>query len=183
MCSGDKEANVPSAFKKNVVPRKTRYVTIADNIVEVPVTIELVKSISIEEQRRQQRDIMTQLLIDQQIDKDVEDMYAELESIKQMKQAVTGEGSSAAHAKYYEFENTSATDSDATRGSSCSDTNEEKDDETSDFDDSDMELSDDSPQGDDDAIGFGVFMYNKSTEPLKSTYLTPTITCYSLDYI
>ncbi|GJV48983.1 hypothetical protein Tco_1439195 [Tanacetum coccineum] len=63
-----------------------------------------------------------------------------LESLKQKKQAVVGEGSSAAHNKYYEFENISATDSNATRGSSCSDTDEEKDVET---DDSDMDLSDD----------------------------------------
>ncbi|GKB22154.1 hypothetical protein Tco_0856077 [Tanacetum coccineum] len=46
-----------------------------------------------------------------------------------------------------------------------------------------MDLSDDNPQGHDDAVGFGVFMYNKSTEQLKSTYLSPTVTCSSLEYI
>ncbi|GKE67397.1 hypothetical protein Tco_1521558, partial [Tanacetum coccineum] len=35
----------------------------------------------------------------------------------------------------------------------------------------------------DDVARFGVFMYNKSTEPLNSTYLSPTITCSSLEYI
>ncbi|GJU33303.1 hypothetical protein Tco_1176892 [Tanacetum coccineum] len=103
--------------------------------------------------------------------------------MKQMKQAVAGEGSSVAHDKYYEFKNTLATNSDATRGSSCSDTDEEKDVETDDSDDSGMDLSDDNPQGDDDASGFGVFMYNKYTEPLKSTYLSLTVTCSSLEYI
>ncbi|GJT47131.1 hypothetical protein Tco_0955846 [Tanacetum coccineum] len=167
---GDQEANVPNAFKKNVVPRKTRSLTIADNIVEEPVAVELTKSISIKEHQRHQCDIMTQLTIDRQIDKDVEDTYVEwghklkepevedttvqssldlckgskasrLESMKQIKQAITAEGSSDAHNKYYEFENISATDSDATRGSSCSDTDEEKDVETDDSD----------PQGDNDA--------------------------------
>nr|GFA24431.1 hypothetical protein [Tanacetum cinerariifolium] len=88
-----------------------------------------------------------------------------LDSIRQERQAVRveGEGSSVAHDKYYEFENISPTESDATRDSSCSDTNEEKDDETDDFDDSNMDLSDDDPnKGDDDASRFWVFMYNKS---------------------
>nr|GEV86107.1 hypothetical protein [Tanacetum cinerariifolium] len=53
MRSGDQEENVPSAFKKNFVPRKTRSLTIADNIVEEPVVVELAKSIIIEEQRHQ----------------------------------------------------------------------------------------------------------------------------------
>ncbi|GJX03944.1 retrovirus-related pol polyprotein from transposon TNT 1-94 [Tanacetum coccineum] len=66
-----------------------------------------------------------------------------LESLKQKKQGVVGEGSSAAHNKYYEFENISSTDTNATRGSSCSGTDEEKDVETDDSDDSDMDLSDD----------------------------------------
>ncbi|GKA47974.1 hypothetical protein Tco_0740932 [Tanacetum coccineum] len=58
-----------------------------------------------------------------------------------------------------------------------------QDDETNDFDDSDMDLFDDEPKRDDDDAGFGVLIYNKSTEPLKSTYLSPTVTCSSLDYI
>ncbi|GKE22724.1 hypothetical protein Tco_1434236 [Tanacetum coccineum] len=212
MRSGDQEANVPNAFKKNVVPRKARSLTVADNIVEEQTVVELAKSLSIEEHRHQQCAIMTQLTIDQQIEKDVEDTYAEwvqklkglevedpivqllldlrkgskasqLESMKQMKQAVTGKGSSVAHNKYYEFENILATNNDATRGSSCSDTGEEKDDETDDSDDSDMDLSEDEPKRDDDATGFGVFMYNKSTKPLKSTYLSLTVTSSSLEYI
>ncbi|GJV47698.1 hypothetical protein Tco_1437910 [Tanacetum coccineum] len=77
MRSGDQEANVPNAFKKNVVPRKARSLTVADNIVEEQTVVELAKSLSIEEHRHQQRAIMTQLTIDQQIEKDVEDTYAE----------------------------------------------------------------------------------------------------------
>ncbi|GJU11499.1 hypothetical protein Tco_1133895 [Tanacetum coccineum] len=64
------------------------------------------------------------------------------------------------------------TDSDTIRDSSCSDTDEEKDVKIDDFDDLDMDSSDDEPKGDDDVAGFGVFMYNKSIEPLKSTYLS-----------
>ncbi|GKE32757.1 hypothetical protein Tco_1452079, partial [Tanacetum coccineum] len=60
-----------------------------------------------------------------------------------------------------------------------SNTYEEKDDEIDDFD---MDLSDDEPKGD-DAAGFGVLMYNKSTESLKSTYLSPIVNCSSLKYI
>ncbi|GKD36508.1 hypothetical protein Tco_1252017 [Tanacetum coccineum] len=70
---GDQEANVSSAFKKIVVPRKIRTLTVTGNIVEELVAVELAKSISIEEQRHHQRAIMTQLTIDHQIDKDVED--------------------------------------------------------------------------------------------------------------
>ncbi|GJX48024.1 hypothetical protein Tco_0273214 [Tanacetum coccineum] len=50
------------------------------------------------------------------------------------------------------------TDSDATQDSSRSNTDEERDDETDDSDDSDMDLSEDEPKGDDDAVGFRVFM-------------------------
>nr|GEU45942.1 hypothetical protein [Tanacetum cinerariifolium] len=146
MCSGDQEANVPNTFKKIDAPRKTRSLTIADNIVEEPVAT------------------------------------SRLESMKQMKQAVVGEGSSVAHIKYYKFEKISATDSDATRGSSFPDANEEKDNETDDFDDYDIDLSDDSLEGD-DTSGFRVFMYNKPIEPLISTNLSPTVTCSSLEYI
>ncbi|GJV03506.1 hypothetical protein Tco_1337075 [Tanacetum coccineum] len=45
MRSGDQEENVPSAFKKNDVPRKTRSLIVADNIVEEPVAVELAKSV------------------------------------------------------------------------------------------------------------------------------------------
>ncbi|GJY55018.1 hypothetical protein Tco_0446682 [Tanacetum coccineum] len=156
----------------------------ADNIVEEPVAVELAKSISIEDQRRQQRDIMSQLIIDRQIDKDIEDMYAEwgqkqkgLEVKDPAVQSLLDlhKGSKASRLE--------TTNSDAIRDSSCLDTDEEKEDETDDTNDSDMVLSKDEPKGDDDATGYGVFMYNKSTEPLKSTYLSLTVTSSSLDYI
>ncbi|GJS91677.1 hypothetical protein Tco_0774313 [Tanacetum coccineum] len=108
---------------------------------------------------------------------------SKLESMKKMKQAILREGSSVAHHKYYDFENISKTNSDATRDSTCLDTNKEKEVETNDYDDSNMDLSHDVPKGYDDVAGFRVFMYNKSTEPLKSTYLSPTLTNSSLDYI
>ncbi|GKB04338.1 hypothetical protein Tco_0832481 [Tanacetum coccineum] len=55
--------------------------------------------------------------------------------------------------------------------------------ETDDVDDSDRDLSYDNPDGNDDDAGFGVFMYNKSTETPKSTYCSLTITSSSLDFI
>ncbi|GJZ88149.1 hypothetical protein Tco_0659931, partial [Tanacetum coccineum] len=180
---GDQEVNVPSAFKKNVVPKKTRSLTVTDNIVEETVAVELAKSLSIKEQQCQQYAIMTQLTIDRQIEIDVEDTGSKESSLRQENQPVGGEGSSATHDKYYEFEEISATDSDATQDSSCSETDDEKDDETDDSDNSDMDLSNDEPKEDDNAAGFGVFMYNKSIKPLESTYLSPTVTCSSLEYI
>ncbi|GJT24212.1 hypothetical protein Tco_0894149 [Tanacetum coccineum] len=170
----DQDVNIPIAFKKNAIPRKTRSLIVANNIVKEPVAVELAKSIS-----HIVEDPDAQLLLDLRKGSKT----SRLESMKQAKQAVTGEGSSAAHNKYYEFKNISATDSEATQDSYCSDTDEERDDETDDSDDSNMDLSEDEPKGDDDAVGFGVFVYNKSTEPLKSTYLSSTITTSSLGYI
>ncbi|GJY21070.1 hypothetical protein Tco_0393636 [Tanacetum coccineum] len=65
---GDQKVNVPKVFKKNVLPRKQRSITFADNLVpQEYVAVELAKSVSIEDQRLQQHDIMTQLTIDRQI--------------------------------------------------------------------------------------------------------------------
>nr|GEX83893.1 hypothetical protein [Tanacetum cinerariifolium] len=173
-------SNYPQRVQEIVVSKKTRSLTVADNIVEEPIVVKLAKSISVEEQRHQQREIMTQLIIDKQIEKDVKDMYAEwgqklkvyviddlfvqslldlcsgskesrVKNLRQENQPVRGEGSSAAHDKYYEFEDISTTYSDATQDSSRLYTDEAKDDKT---DDSDMDLSDDEPKGDDDDIGF-----------------------------
>ncbi|GJU40800.1 hypothetical protein Tco_1193757 [Tanacetum coccineum] len=180
MRSGDYKANVPKMFKKDVVLRKTRSLTAA----EETIAVKLVKSISIDEQRTHQRR-RSQLTIDRQIDNDLADTYAEwgqklkgpavddpalqslldlqkgskssrLESLRQKKQAVAGEGSN---------------------------TSEESDNGTDDANDSDMDLSDDNPNEDDDIAGFGVFMYNKSTETPKSTYFSLTIASSSLDFI
>ncbi|GKC01499.1 hypothetical protein Tco_0987635 [Tanacetum coccineum] len=60
-----------------------------------------------------------------------------LKSLKQKKHAVTGEGSSADHTKYYD---TSDKESDATRYSSCLDTLEESANGTDDAGDFDMDL-------------------------------------------
>ncbi|GJS95997.1 hypothetical protein Tco_0802965 [Tanacetum coccineum] len=75
--------------------------------------------------------------------------------MRQERQVVGGEGSNVAHDKYYKFEDISATNSDATRDSSCPDTDEEKEDETDDFD---MDISvDDDKRDEDDAAGFRAF--------------------------
>ncbi|GJW71071.1 hypothetical protein Tco_0127988 [Tanacetum coccineum] len=125
MRSSENEANVPKLFKINIVPRKTRYLT----VVEETIAAELAKSVSIKEPRTQQHR-RSQLTIDSQIDEDVANMYAEwgqklkgpvvddptvqslldlrkgskasrLESLKQNKQPVAEEGSSVVHTKYY----------------------------------------------------------------------------------
>ncbi|GJS06580.1 retrovirus-related pol polyprotein from transposon TNT 1-94 [Tanacetum coccineum] len=52
-----------------------------------------------------------------------------------------------------------------------------------DADESDMDLFDDNPDGDNDAIRYGMFMHNKSTATPNSTYLSLTVTSSSLDSI
>ncbi|GKC62662.1 hypothetical protein Tco_1095260 [Tanacetum coccineum] len=55
---------------------------------------------------------------------------------------------------------------------------------TDDADESDMDLSDDNPDGDnDDDARYGVFMHNKSTATPNSTYFSLTVTSSSLDFI
>ncbi|GKD40612.1 hypothetical protein Tco_1260819, partial [Tanacetum coccineum] len=88
-----------------------------------------------------------------------------LESIRQEIQARKREGSSAA--KDGEFEDFSDINSDVTARSSWSNTY--KDDDTDDAENSDMDISDDdSDKGDDNAAGFGVFMYDKSKDLRKA---------------
>ncbi|GKE50322.1 hypothetical protein Tco_1481580, partial [Tanacetum coccineum] len=86
---------------------------------------------------------------------------------------------SVVHNKYYD---SSYTDSDAILYSSSSDKPEESANETDDAGEYDMDLSDDNPKGDDDAVGYGVFMHNKSTVTPNSTYLSLTVTSSSLDF-
>nr|GFB85773.1 hypothetical protein [Tanacetum cinerariifolium] len=69
---------------------------------------------------------------------------------------------------------------DATLYSSSSD---ESANETNDADESDLDLSNDNPHGDDDDARYGVFMHNKSTETPNSTYFNLTVTSSSLDFI
>nr|GEY38788.1 hypothetical protein [Tanacetum cinerariifolium] len=68
---GNQEVNVPSKPKKAVVPKKPKTIIVADNIVEQEVAVKLAKSMSVEEQRLQQHDIMTQLTIGKQVEKDI----------------------------------------------------------------------------------------------------------------
>ncbi|GJR24413.1 hypothetical protein Tco_0972940 [Tanacetum coccineum] len=192
MCFSDQVANVPNKPKKDVVPRKTRSLTIA----EETVVGELAHSINIQKPRTQQRQ-RSQLTIDRENDEAVADMYNEwgqklkglavddptvqslldlrkgskasrLESLMQMKQADVEQGSSTTHNKYYD---SSDTDSDAILYSSISDKTWESTNETDDADESDMDLSDDNSDGDDDDAWYGVFMHTKSTVTPNSTYL------------
>ncbi|GKE26086.1 hypothetical protein Tco_1441470, partial [Tanacetum coccineum] len=110
---------------------------------------ELANFISIQGPRTRQRR-RSQLTIDSQIDDVVVDTYAEKD---QKKPTVAREGSSNAHNKHYAD---SDTDNDAILYSSCLNTSEESANENDDADDFDMDLSDDNPQGNDDATGFAV---------------------------
>nr|GFB73787.1 hypothetical protein [Tanacetum cinerariifolium] len=62
-------------------------------------------------------------------------------------------------------------------------TSKESANETDDADESDMDLTDDNTVRDNDAAGYGVFMYNKTTQTPNSTYPRLTITSSSLDFI
>ncbi|GJS82702.1 hypothetical protein Tco_0749243 [Tanacetum coccineum] len=72
---------------------------------------------------------------------------------------------------------------EATLYSSSLDKTEESINETDDADESNMDLFDDNPNRDYDAARYGVFMHNKSTATPNSTYLSPTVTSSSLDFI
>ncbi|GJY19893.1 hypothetical protein Tco_0392459 [Tanacetum coccineum] len=115
--------------KKDDVPRKTRSIPIAKETVVVQSLLDL--------QKRSKA--------------------SRLESLKQKKQTVVGEGLN---------------------------TTEEINNKTDDADNFDMDLSYDNPNGDDDDDArFGVFMYNKSTKTPKYTYFSPKVTNSSLDFI
>ncbi|GJR64561.1 hypothetical protein Tco_0010626 [Tanacetum coccineum] len=117
MFSGGNEANVPKLFKKDVVPRKTRSLTVAEETVKL-------KGPTVE-------DLIVQSLLDLRKGSKA----SRLESLKQRKQGVTGEGSSVAHSKQYDD---SETNSDAILYSL-------RLDEIDDADESDMDLLDDNP--------------------------------------
>nr|GEW48254.1 hypothetical protein [Tanacetum cinerariifolium] len=72
VCYSDQVVNVPNKLKKDVVPRKTRSLTIVKEIV----VGDLENSISIQELRTKRRR-RSQLIIDSQIDDAVVDTYAE----------------------------------------------------------------------------------------------------------
>nr|GEU88410.1 hypothetical protein [Tanacetum cinerariifolium] len=80
-------------------------------------------------------------------------------------------------------DHSSYTIGDATLYYSSSDKPKESVNETDDVDESDMDLSDDNPEGDDAAARYGVFMHNKYTTTPNSTYLSLTVTSSSLDCI
>ncbi|GJW31856.1 hypothetical protein Tco_0051888 [Tanacetum coccineum] len=146
--------------KKAVVPRKARTITIANNIVEQEtVVVKLAKYVSIEEHRLQQRS-----------------KESRREHVRKEVTGSRGEGSSVAQDDNYKFEEFSELESDATRNSSWPDTN--KDDDQDDTEDSDMDIcNNDFDKADNDAVGFGVFVYNKSQELAKFTPISPIVTC------
>ncbi|GKE46438.1 hypothetical protein Tco_1477696, partial [Tanacetum coccineum] len=109
-----KAVEEPEEQHASLVKRKQDLLlSLADNIVEEPVAVELVKSISIEEQQHQQCPVVEDPDVQSLLDLRKGSKASRLKSLKQVKQAVGGEGSSVAHKKYYEFENILATDSDA----------------------------------------------------------------------
>ncbi|GJV57930.1 hypothetical protein Tco_1458935 [Tanacetum coccineum] len=128
MCYGDQVANIPNKLKKDVMQKKTRSLTI---IKEAVVDMynewgQKLKGLTVE-------DPTVQSLLDLRKGSKA----SRLESLRQNKQPVVGEGSSVAHNKYY---SSSDIASDATLYSSSSN---ESANETDDADESDMDLSHD----------------------------------------
>ncbi|GJY27228.1 hypothetical protein Tco_0401954 [Tanacetum coccineum] len=162
MCYGNQVENVPNKLKKDVVPRKTRSLTIAEETV-----VDMYNEWGQKLKGPAVDDPAVQSLLNLRKGSKV----SRLESLKQKKQSVTGEGLSVAHNKYYD---SSKTDNDAILYSSGSDKIEESENETNDADNYDMDLSDDNPHGDDDVVVYGVFLHNKSTATPTSTYLSLT---------
>ncbi|GKD60034.1 hypothetical protein Tco_1297543 [Tanacetum coccineum] len=151
---GNQEVNVPSIFKKNVVPRSQRSIIYAANLLET------------------ENEVI-------QVEKDIEDTYPAKARLK-LKGVATEDPTVQSQLYLRRGSKESRLESiRQERQAVVEGSNEEKDDEIDDFD---MDLSDDEPKGD-DASGFGVLMYNKSTEPLKSAYLSPIVNCSSLKYI
>ncbi|GJV75006.1 hypothetical protein Tco_1506590 [Tanacetum coccineum] len=163
MCYGDQVANVPNKLKKDVVPWKTRYLTIA----EERVVGELARSISIQEPRSKRRR-RSQLTIDSQTNEAIADMYNEWG--QKLKGPVVEDPAVQSLL-------------DLQKGSKASRLKSLSANETDDANKSDMDLSDDNPHGDDAAARYGVFMHNKSTATPNSTYLSLTVTSSSLDFI
>nr|GEU72449.1 hypothetical protein [Tanacetum cinerariifolium] len=101
------------------------------------------------------------------------------EHIRQEMQAGRGEGSSDARDDNYKFEDFSKSDIDATRNSSWLKT--KKDDDKADTKDLDIDIFDDDfDKEDDDAVGFEVFMHNKSKELPKFTPISCIVTYSSM---
>ncbi|GJY36887.1 hypothetical protein Tco_0422265 [Tanacetum coccineum] len=77
ICSsyGNLEVNV-SSKPKNVVPRRKRTITFADNLIgSEDEAVLLAKLVSTDEQRIQQREIMTQLVLKKEVNKEVVEAY------------------------------------------------------------------------------------------------------------
>ncbi|GKA56084.1 hypothetical protein Tco_0755156 [Tanacetum coccineum] len=113
MCYGNQVENVPNKLKKDVVPRKTRSLTIAEETV-----VDMYNEWGQKLKGPAVEDLAVQSLLALRKGSKA----SRLESLRQKKQPVAGEGSSAAHNKYYSSSNTS---SDATLYSLSSDKSEE----------------------------------------------------------
>ncbi|GKE58015.1 hypothetical protein Tco_1497200 [Tanacetum coccineum] len=136
MCYGNHVANVPNKLKIDVVPRKTRSLTIAKEAVIGG----LANSIRIQESRSERRRT-SQLTIDSQTDEAVADMY------HKWRQKLKGPTIKVPAVQSL---------LDLRKGSKASKLEnkiEESANETNDADESDMDLSNDNPDGDDDATG------------------------------
>ncbi|GJU34415.1 hypothetical protein Tco_1182769 [Tanacetum coccineum] len=130
MCYGDQVVNVLNKPKKDVLPRKIRSLTLAEEtIVETYA----------EWGQKLKGPVVEDPTVQSLLDLRKGSKASIIESLRHKKQAVTGEGSSNAHNKHYAD---SDTNSDAILYSSCS---EESENETDDADDSDMDLSINNP--------------------------------------
>ncbi|GJU36738.1 hypothetical protein Tco_1185092 [Tanacetum coccineum] len=127
------------------------------------VAVELSDSVSIEEQRIQQRKIMTQLTIEKQVEKDVEEGYA-AERGQKLKGAATEDP--AEDEKGLVLHNMTIMSLKTSQNQIVM---------------QHEALNGQKLTRDDGATGFGVFMHNKSKELPKFTSFSPTITCSYLE--
>ncbi|GKB52093.1 hypothetical protein Tco_0902846 [Tanacetum coccineum] len=89
----DQELNVPNAFKKNVVPRKTRSLTIADNIITIDLQIKKdIEGMYSEWGQKHKGHVVEDLAVQPLLDLHKGSKASRPENIKQMKQGIAGEG-------------------------------------------------------------------------------------------
>ncbi|GJZ52638.1 hypothetical protein Tco_0607153 [Tanacetum coccineum] len=126
---GNQEVNVPCKPKKVGVPKKPQTLAVSDNIIEESIADELAKS--------------------RQVEKDVEDTYVDEVGLKL--KGVATEDPIVQSLLYLRRGSKESRLESLRKQLEEKDTNNEKDDET---DDSNMDLSDDEPKGEDDTAGF-----------------------------
>nr|GEV69794.1 bulb-type lectin domain-containing protein [Tanacetum cinerariifolium] len=131
-CYGDQVVNVLKKLKKDVMPRKTRSLTIIEE------TVIAVEDTYNEWGQKLKGPAVEDPTVQSLLGLRKGSKASKLESLRQKKQPIAGEGLSASHNKYHD---SSDNDIKSTINSSCPDTTDESANDTDDADESDMDLS------------------------------------------